>query len=140
MPIKTLVNYLISVMPSLRIVNPLRLHSYPEGNCLFNVFATFLLGKHDANINMSENLWVYSNFELISNIDVYKRDELCRIYLRHSHVYSNYVSRQGGIIHPVNLTFVNYPNLVLICVIYFTKINSIFSVLSLKFYKIIVTL
>ena len=53
-----------------------------DGNCLFNVFATFLLGKHDAE--MSKILRVYSTFELINNIDFYKRDELCRGYLRHS--------------------------------------------------------
>ena len=52
-----------------------------DGNCLFNVFAMFLLGKHDTE--MSKILRVYSTFELISNIDVYKRDERCRGYLRH---------------------------------------------------------
>ena len=52
-----------------------------DGNYLFNVFATFIIGKHDAE--MSKILRVYSTFELISNIDVYKRDELCRGYLRH---------------------------------------------------------
>ena len=52
-----------------------------DGNCLFNVFATFLLGKPDAK--MSKILRVYSTFELLSNFDVYKHDELCRGYLRY---------------------------------------------------------
>ena len=55
-----------------------------DGNCLFNVFATFLLGKHDAE--MSKILRVYTTFELINKIDEYKRHQFCQDYLKHDHL------------------------------------------------------
>ena len=55
-----------------------------DGNCLFNVFATFLLGKHDAE--MSKILRVYSTFELIYKIDEYKCNQFCKDYLKHDNL------------------------------------------------------